>query len=95
LVKDLQEKLGFEVVLWSVDTSYGLSGHEAIERCARTMDLHKITWSNVIVPGGWETLNKKFKIDGYGLFLIDKKGRVLGRELFPEDIEQALKRAKL
>jgi hypothetical protein len=49
------------------------------------------TGPNVIVPGGWDKLKKGYNIDGYGLFLIDGDGRLLGRELFPDDIEGILK----
>lgn len=90
MVKDLQRKYGFEVLLWSVDASYG-SEEDARLSCARAIDKHKITWPNVIVPGGWDKLKEDYKIDGYGLFLIDGDGRLLGRELFPDDIEDILK----
>jgi hypothetical protein len=90
LVKELQRKYGFEVLLWSVDSSYG-SEEEAREPCADAMARHEISWPNVIVPGGWDKLKEDYKIDGYGLFLIDGEGRLLGRELFPDDVERILK----
>src|SRR5688500_3631778 len=90
LVKELQRKYGFEVLLWSVDASYE-SEDEARKSCARAIERHGITWPNVIVPGGWDKLKKSYSIDGYGLFLIDGNGRVLGRELFPDDVERILK----
>jgi len=90
LVKELQRKYGFEVLLWSVDASYG-SVDEARASCASAIDRHEISWPNVIIPGGWDQLNKDYNIDGYGLFLIDGDGRLLGRNLFPDDIERILK----
>lgn len=89
LVKELQRKYGFDVLLWSVDLSYG-SEEAATESCARAIERHEVTWPNVMVPGGWDRLNKDYNIDGYGLFLIDENGNVLGRELFPDDVERIL-----
>lgn len=89
LVKDLQRKHGFEVLLWSVDASYG-SEAEAVEACARAIERHEVSWPNVVVPGGWDKLEKDYSIDGYGLFLIDGNGKVMGRDLFAEDIERVL-----
>jgi hypothetical protein len=90
LVKELQRNYGFYFLLCSVDASYG-SVEEGRESCARAIDMHKIDWPKVIVPGGWDKLKKDYNIDGYGLFLIDGDGRLLGRELFPDDIERILK----
>ena len=91
MVKALQKKYGFEVLLWSVDLSYGTPPKEAADVCKETMHSHSVTWPNVIVPGGWDALKSKYKVDGYGLFLLDKHGKLKGSDLFPETLEPLLK----
>ena len=89
MVKGLQEKLGFQILLLSVDgdNSYG----DAKAQDAETMRSHGISWPNVLIPGGWDGAIGTLNLDGYGLALIDAKGVVLGANLFPEQLETLLR----
>lgn len=92
-MKKLQEKYGKDrlaVLMLSVDEAYGTPTQEAIEGNRAVLREHQITWQNVVVPGGWEEMEKRFGIDGYGITYVDAKGNLIGMDLTPEMIDVLL-----
>jgi hypothetical protein len=92
-VQGIQRKHGkdkLEVLLLSVDASYGQPADQAAEGDRSTMNQHGITWPNVVVPNGWDEVIERFNIDGYGLTLIDNKGKVVAKDVRHGDLDRLL-----
>jgi hypothetical protein len=92
-VQGIQNKYGrnkLEVLLLSVDASYGQPADQAAEGDRSTMTQHGIVWPNVVVPNGWDGVIERFNIDGYGLTLIDDKGKVVAKDVRHNDLDALL-----
>ncbi|MGQ0740000.1 MAG: TlpA family protein disulfide reductase [Bacteroidota bacterium] len=76
---------GFEI--------YSVSLDEQKEDWVKAIKKDKITWLQVIDPGGWETPTAQ-RWGIYALptsYLIDKEGRLIAMDLEGKDLENALK----
>jgi thiol-disulfide isomerase/thioredoxin len=76
---------GFEI--------YSVSLDKEKEKWLKAIKKDKMSWLQVIDPGGWETPTAA-KWGIYALptsFLIDKEGRLIAMDLKGEDLEKALK----
>jgi len=76
---------GFEI--------YSVSLDDKREDWQKAVKKDKITWLQVIDPGGWETPTAK-RWEIYALpttYLIDKEGRLVAMDLEGKDLENALK----
>ena len=76
---------GFEIFSVSLDNDK--------EDWIKAIKKDKVTWSQVIDPGGWETPTAvNWRIDALPTsFLIDKEGRLVAMDLEGKDLEKALK----
>ena len=50
----------------------------------------KLEWPNVVVPGGWEDVMRKFNLSGYGLTLVDAEGIVRGVSIHERELKKLL-----
>ena len=76
---------GFEIFSVSLDNDK--------EDWIKAIKKDKVTWFQVIDPGGWETPTAvNWRIDALPTsFLIDKEGRLVAMDLEGKDLEKALK----
>lgn len=76
---------GFEIFSVSLDNDK--------EDWIKAIKKDKVTWLQVIDPGGWETLTAvNWRIEALPTsFLIDKEGRLIAMDLEGKDLEKALK----
>lgn len=76
---------GFEILSVSLDNDK--------EDWIKAIKKDKVTWLQVIDPGGWETLTAvNWRIEALPTsFLIDKEGRLIAMDLEGKDLEKALK----
>jgi hypothetical protein len=96
LVKGIQQRLGkdkLEVLMLSVDAGYGYPKEEAIRGDAERLKAQNVSWPNVLLPAGFDDTQRIFNIDGYGLTLIGRDGKVLGVNLLPDQIDELLRKA--
>ena len=84
LYHDFKSK-GFEI--------YGVSLDEEKENWIKAIKKDKITWQQVLDPGGWETPTAvQWGINALPTsYLIDKDGRLIAMDLEGKDLEKALK----
>jgi thiol-disulfide isomerase/thioredoxin len=76
---------GFEI--------YSVSLDEKKEDWLKAIRKDKITWLQVIDPGGWETPTaRKWQVEALPTsYLIDKDGRLIAMDMEGKDLEDALK----
>lgn len=94
LVKGIQNKLGkdkFEVLLLSVDAERNFCGENPADADRKSLKEVGVDWENVLVPGGFETLLRRYNLDGYGLVLIDPNGIVRGVNLRADEVKKLIK----
>lgn len=85
LYNDFKSK-GFEI--------YSVSLDDEKESWIKAIKKDKITWQQVIDPGGWETPTaSQWGINALPTsYLIDKDGRLIAMDLEGKDLEKALKK---
>jgi hypothetical protein len=94
LVKGIQQKLGkdkFQVLLLSVDYDYSSEGNNAADEDNKRLKKQGVDWPNVIVPHGFDTVQRLFNFDGYGLILVDPNGNVKGINMVPDQLNRLFK----
>lgn len=76
---------GFEIFAVSID--------DKKKDWERAIKRDKISWLEVIDPGGWSApVVEKWRIDGIPTsYLIDKTGKLVGMDLEGKDLENSLK----
>ncbi len=91
LVKRMQQEYGkdkFDVVLLSVDASHHFG--DPAEEDRKSLEEVGVDWDNVLVPDGFNTLLKRYNLDGYGSTLIDPDGNVQGVDLRANEVKEII-----
>jgi hypothetical protein len=95
-VQELQKQYGkdrFEVVLLSVDSSYGQTVSSATQEVKDCLKQHGIDWPAVVEPEGWTGVGQRLNVDGYSLVFIDTQGIVQGVDLRAAQVKPLLEKA--
>jgi hypothetical protein len=83
-----------EVLLVSVDKSYGKDPQTIVNNIKRTLRKRNVDWPCVVEPTGWTGIVRRYNCDGYGLALVDSDGIVRGMHLRVEDVDRLLAAAQ-
>jgi hypothetical protein len=92
-VKGTQAKYGsnkLSVLMLSVDLGYGTQMGEAMSGDFQRMRDNGVDWPNVLVPKGFDDLQRIFNLDGYGLTLIGPDGVVRGVNIRSEEVDRLM-----
>jgi hypothetical protein len=82
----------FGVLLLSADAGYAGNTPEVHKRVKETLAKFGAGWNSVVVPDGWEGINRTFGQDGYILTLVDAQGIVRAVNVRGEDLDSLVNR---
>jgi hypothetical protein len=74
----------------SVDPSYYPDKNQVVKNLKLTLSSQKVNWPCVIEPKGWNSVARRFNLDGYGLSLVGPDGIVRGVDLQVNDVKRLL-----
>ena len=81
-----------DVVLLSVDPSYFPNSDDYVARARGILADHKVEWTSVFLPGGWDGAQRTFNASGYGKIVVDARGIVRGANLHAQELDRLVRK---